>query len=122
MGYHQYKGHKARMVRNGARVRAVPPDEHSTTTAFGVDFPRGYWVNTGGLPQEHQDRLSGNPGFTAADKPPKGEPVIEKPDIGPIHMLNDPHDDSADWADADEEAPSKGAAETDEAAGGKAAA
>lgn len=108
MAYHKYVGHKARQIRGGVRVIAVPQDEHSTTTAFGVDFPRGYWVNTGAMAKEHQDILSGNPGFVHADKPEKGEPVVEKPTVGPLHVMSDPNDDSHLYTVVEDE-PVKGA-------------
>lgn len=100
MAYAKYIGHKVRQVRNGVRVRAVPQDEHSTTTAFGTDFPRGYWVPLDHLEEAHQDKLAGNPGFVVAAEPPSGEPVIAPEDVvsGPAHSAasKDP------WADAED--------------------
>lgn len=83
----KYRGHKVRMRRHGMLIKAVPQDEHSTTNAFGTDFPRGFWVPIGHLLPEYQAKLATNPGFVVSDTAPSGEPVIAPEDmyVGPIH-------------------------------------
>lgn len=83
----KYVGHKVRIRRGGQWIRAVPQDEHSTTTAFGTDFPRGFWVSVAHLLPEYQKKLSENRGFAFADAPASNEPVVKPEDmvIGPIH-------------------------------------
>lgn len=90
MAFAKYNGHKAIHVRGGVRVRAVPQDEHSTSTAFGTDFPRGFWVPIDHLSPAHQKKLVGNPGFSVVDTVPAGQPVLDPEDvvIGPAHTNN----------------------------------
>lgn len=96
----KYVGHKVRMRRQGMLIKAVPQDEHSTTNAFGTDFPRGYWVSIGHLLPEYQAKLATNPGFRTSETAPSGEPVLAAEDmyIGPIHGSGD-HDNIPEFDD-----------------------
>lgn len=91
----KYLGHKVKTRRGNAFVKMVPQDEHSTTTAFGTDFPRGFWVPVNHLSAVHRDKLAGNPGFAFSDTVPGGEPSVKPEDmvIGSPHSLGNPDAD-----------------------------
>lgn len=99
----KYIGHKQRVLRGNAYVRMVPRDEHSTTEAFGTEFPRGFWVPIDHLSQEHQEKLAHNPGFTVASSPVKNEPVVAKEDVVFNGIFNGVRDANANLPVYDEE-------------------
>lgn len=103
--YAKYVGHRVRMRRGGAFVKMMPPDEHSTTTAFGTDFPRGFWVPIGHLDPMHQKKLAGNPGFVTAEEPAAKEPVVAPEDmvVGPTHRMGLSGDESLPVYDSEAE-------------------